>query len=263
LLLKTNGIVLKTMDYGEGNKILTVFSKEMGKMGLMARGARKTKSRNGAVSQPFILAHFILHQGTGLGTLQQGEIIHSYPKIRQDLYRTAYATYALELTDKLTEDRQRNPVLYDLLITILNYIEAGKDPEILLRIFEMKVLSMIGNKPVMNACLSCKKGLSPWYFSVKEGGLLCHGCRHIDHYAIPLLEGVPRLLYVLQEIDLANLGQIKVKDTTKSQLQKIMYMFMDEYVGIRLKSRRFLEQLAKMDDSLLRKEQNDGEGTHA
>ncbi|MGE0992705.1 DNA repair protein RecO, partial [Bacillus sp. GMa5/2] len=72
---KVEGIVIRTTDYGETNKIVTIFSRELGKISAMARGAKKPKSRLASVSQLMTHGHFLIQMGSGLGTLQQGEII--------------------------------------------------------------------------------------------------------------------------------------------------------------------------------------------
>jgi len=259
VLGKTEGIILRTVDYGEGNKILTVFTKEMGKVGMMARGARKSKSRLSAVSQPFILAHFVFQIGSGMGSLSQAEIINAFPKIRLDLYRTAYAAYLLELTERFTEERRRSLILYELLLALLNQVEQGKDPEILARIFELKILSMNGYKPYIEGCSSCHTGGSPWFFSIREGGLLCSNCRYKDPHAIVLGESVPRLLQLFLHVNVAQVGNIKVKEITKRQLEKVLHLFMDEYAGVRLKSRNFLQQLNQMEEIIPRKEMDHGD----
>ncbi len=259
MLGKTEGIVLRTSDYGEGNKILSVYTKEMGKVGMMAQGARKTKSRFAAVSQPFTHAFFLFHIGSGLASLNQADLIQTFPKIRGDLHRTAYASYILELTDRMSEERQKNGGLYQLLLNSLNQLEDEKDSEMICRIYELKLLSMHGYKPILDTCASCGKGQSPWFFSIREGGLLCESCRRKDPHAMLLLDGVARILSIVQNLDVSQLGKITVKRETKQQLQKIMYLFMDEYTGIRLKTRTFIDQLEKMEQYFPRKENEDAE----
>ena len=90
---KTEAIVIRTFDYKETHKIVTLMTKRFGKIAVIAQGAKKPKSRNGAISQMFIQGDFLLRVGKGLGTLQQGDVIHSFRKVREDLFKTAYASY--------------------------------------------------------------------------------------------------------------------------------------------------------------------------
>ncbi len=262
MLGKTEGFVIRTQDYGEGNKILTVFTKEMGKIGMMAQGARKTKSRFAAVSQPFIQALFFFHMGSsGLATLSQADLMQSFPKMRGDLYKTAYASYISELTDRLSDERQKNMGLYQLLSESFNHMESGKDSEVIARIFEVKILSLFGHRPILQHCTVCQKGCTPWFFSIREGGLMCEPCRRRDPYAFLITDGVARLLSTFQMMDISQLGNINVKNSTKQLLQKIMFEFFDEHVGVRLKSRNFIEQLATLEQIIPRKEGHHGETT--
>ena len=116
---KCEGIVLRTTDYGETNKIVTLYTREWGKIGVMARGAKKPKSRLSAITQPFTYGFFLLQNGRGLGNLQQGEMITPLRSIKEDIFLTAYASYVVELTDKSTDEKKTNPYLFELLYQTL------------------------------------------------------------------------------------------------------------------------------------------------
>ena len=101
---KVEGIVIRTTDYGETNKIVTIFSRELGKVSAMARGQKTEKPISICVAINDT-CHFLIQMGSGLGTLQQGEIISTMKEIREDIFLTAYASFIVELTDKATEDK--------------------------------------------------------------------------------------------------------------------------------------------------------------
>ena len=115
MLLKAESIVIRTMDYGETNKILTLYTKEFGKIGVMARGAKRPKSRLSSISQLFTYGSYLFQKSPGLGVLNQGEIIDTFRSVRADLTVTSYAVYVLELFDKLTDERVPSTSLFDLL----------------------------------------------------------------------------------------------------------------------------------------------------
>lgn len=162
MLIKSEGIVLRTTDYGETNKIVTLLTREHGKIGVMARGAKKSNSRLSAISQPFLYGTFLIQSSTGLGTLQQGEMMESMRTIREDLFLTAYAAYMTELLDKGTEEKKPNPYLFELLLQSLRHLNEGTDADIILFIVEVKMLSVMGLKPELDQCVHCgqKKGSS-------------------------------------------------------------------------------------------------------
>lgn len=243
LLRKVEGIVIRTIDYGETNKIVNLLTREMGKIGVMARGAKKPQSRLTSVSQMFIYGHFLVQMGSGLGTLQQGEIINSFRGLREDLEKSAYSAYIVELTDKLTEEKKTNPFLFELLYQTLNYINEGMDLEILTYIYEMKMLNIAGIYPKLDGCVNCSNTEGKFAFSIREGGFICHRCFHIDPNLILISPATLKLLRIFYYFDLHRLGKISVKDTTKKELKTVISSLYDEYSGLNLKSKRFLTQL--------------------
>lgn len=243
MLIKSEAIVIRTSDYGESNKILTVYTKEFGKLGMMARGAKKTKSRLSSVSQLFTHAHFLIQKGSGLGSLSQGEIINTFRGIKQDIVKTAYGAYMVEFLDKVTEDQKPSPALFEFLLLSLTYLDEGVDPDILKGIFEMKMLRLAGVGPQVDRCIMCGRKEGNFAFSINEGGFLCDQCRHTDPHALPLPSQTARLLNLFYHIDLARLGNVSVKKDTKEALKQILSTYIDEYTGVRLKSKRFLDQI--------------------
>lgn len=240
---KIEGIVIRTTDYGETNKIVTIFSRELGKVSAMARGAKKPKSRLSSISQLLTHGHFLIQTGSGLGTLQQGEIISSMREIREDIFLTAYASFIVELTDKATEDKKHNPYLFEMLYQTLHYMSEGTDSEILALIYQTKMLPVLGLHPHFDTCAICHQEADFVAFSVREGGFLCKQHAQQDSYAIPVGEAVYKLLRLFYHFDLGRLGNVSVKEETKRQMSTVLNMYYDEYCGIYLKSRRFLSQL--------------------
>ena len=249
MLHKVEGIIIRTNDYGETNKILTLYTRENGKVALMARGAKRPKSRFASSAQLFIYGIFIYHRTSGLGTLNQSDMIDSFKEIRSDLKITAHGAYILELLDKLTEDNVRNPYLFELVFQSLSFLNDGVDPEIITRIFETKMLEVAGVAPLLDRCTLCGNPESNFGFSMKHSGLLCNSCKDEDLYHLELHSSVLKLLRLFQYIDLKRLGNINVKQETKQQLKKLLELYYEEYVGVYLKSKRFLDQVDRLYES--------------
>lgn len=248
MLQKYEGIVIRTNDYGESNKIVVIYSREAGKIGGMARGAKKPSSRLSSVSQLFTYGYFLMQTGRGLGTLQQGEMISSLRAIREDLFKTAYASYIVDLLDKATGEKEPNPFLFELLSQSLQYINEEYDPDIITNIFEMKMLGVLGLYPVMDQCAVCGSKEAHFGFSIRENGLICHQCFDRDPYFLPLSQNAIKLLRLFYFFDLQRLGNISVKQETKKELRDAISLYYEEYSGLYLKSKRFLDQLDKLKD---------------
>ena len=246
MLQKCEGIVLRTTDYGETNKIVTLYTREWGKIGVMARGAKKPKSRLSAITQPFTYGFFLLQNGRGLGNLQQGEIITSLRAIKEDIFLTAYASYMVELTDKSTDEKKTNPFIFELLYQTLTYLNEGYDPEILKNIYEMKMLPVLGLYPILNQCAICGDKEGQFSFSIREGGIICHRCLTKDPYHLKISSATVKLLRIFYYFDLNRLGNISVKAETKAELKKVIDAYYDEYSGLYLKTKKFLEQLDQL-----------------
>ncbi|UQD52789.1 DNA repair protein RecO [Bacillus methanolicus] len=250
MLQKCEGIVLRTTDYGEANKVVTLYTREWGKIGVMARGAKKANSRLSAVTQIFTYGYFLIQKGSGLGSLQQGEILSSMRLIREDIFLTAYASYILELTDKSTEEKKSNPYHFELLLQILKFMNEGYDLDILTNIYEMKMLNSLGLYPELNHCTFCGNTDGHFSFSIREGGFICHRCIEKDPYALKISSATAKLLRLFYYFDLSRLGNISVKPDTKAELKKVISAYYDEYSGLQLKTKKFLNQIDKMRDLL-------------
>lgn len=247
---KCEGIVIRTTSYRESDKIVVIYSKEYGKIGLVARGAKKTKSRLAAVTQLFTNGVFTFYPNRGLGTLQQGEAITSFSSIQTDIFLTAYATYACELLDKATEEQQANGPLYNLFYQIIHHIDEGYDPQVLTQIFEMKMLSVLGLYPTMDRCAICGQTEGRFDFSAYANGIVCHRCFERDKYRLHMTEKSVKLMRLFYIFQLDRLGNIDVKQETKEEVQRAIDTYYEQYSGLYLKSKKFLNNMKNWDTLL-------------
>lgn len=248
MLTNVEAIVVKSIDYAEGDRIITLFSREEGKVAVLARGAKKNKSRFNAVTQVFIHGKFIYFRksGANLGTLNSGDSVQHFEPIYADLEKTAYAAYLVELTDRILESDQPNICLYELLLNALEQLAAGKDEEIVVRIFEMQLFSVLGITPQLLSCSVCDGHQELVGFSIGHGGLLCR--LHLDESSIILQTSTIKLLQTFLVMDLRRLGEINLRDETRAELRRITEGFIDHHLAISLKSRDFLQQLQKFEE---------------
>lgn len=243
MLEKCEGIILRSSSYGETNKIVTIYSKEWGKIGVMARGAKKPASRLSGITLPFTYAYFLVQKSKGLSVLQQGETIQSFKKIKADIFLTAYVSYMAELLDKATEEKKPNPYLFELFLQCIEYMEEGYDAQIIMHIFEMKMLTVLGITPHMQDCVICHSSEGTFSFSLRHAGIICHACKSQDAYVLQVSDKTIRLLRVFYYFDLNRLGTISVSEQTKKEISHVLETYLIEYAGITLKTRRFLKQM--------------------
>jgi DNA repair protein RecO (recombination protein O) len=242
---QVQGIVIRSMDYGEGNKIITLFTREMGKIAVIVRGAKKIKSRYGSVSQLFTYGDFLFFRSGQLGTLKHAEIVESHHLIREDLHLSAYASYMAELTDRMLADQESNSYLFDQLNAAFKGLMEQKDMQIVSFIYELKIWTYAGYLPELEVCVSCRRDSNEMAFSAALGGMLCEQCRFKDIKALILSPGTLKLIRLFARMDISRLGQIDVKPETKASLKSLIRSYFDAQIGIALKSRGFLDQMDK------------------
>lgn len=243
MLYKVEGIVIRTMDYGEGDKIITLFTELNGKVGVMARGAKKVKSRHAAVTQLFTYGVYTYYKGSGMASLNDGEIIQSFYPLRSDIMKTAYSAYIVEWLDRVLDEKDASAYLFFQLKGALVAIEQDKDPQIISHLFELKMLQITGYTPVFNGCISCGVSSNLHHFSPDSGGVLCSTCSPTHEHLIILTDKTLKLLRLFQKMDLTNVGSIQVSDESKNQLKHLFRSFIDSHVSLRWKSRHFLDQM--------------------
>jgi DNA repair protein RecO (recombination protein O) len=245
VLYKLEGIVIRSMDYGENNKIIAIYTRHNGKMSVMVRGAKKMNSQFSSVTQLFTHGEFVVFKTGSMGTLNQGETIESHRKLRENLHMSAYSAYVVELIDRIVPEFDKNEIMFEQLKASLDAIGADKDAAIVLHIMEMKMLAIAGYMPQLDACVSCGAHEGEMAMSITQGGILCTNCNYSDTQLIRITASTLKMLRLFQWMDLRRLGAIEVKEETKRQLKLTMRALMDHYIDIRLKSRGFLDQMDK------------------
>lgn len=247
MLYKVEAVVIRSMDYGEGNKIITLYTREFGKVGVVARGAKKVKSRISAMTQLFSHGEYTYYRTSQLGTLNHGELLSSHHALREDIQKTAYAAHIVELIDRMLAENEGSSYIFEQLIAALQAIEDDKDLQIVTHLFELKMLTISGYAPVMEQCVSCGSELSSGVFSISIGGMMCTACRSQDPSAIRLSDKAYKLIRIMQQLDIRRLGKIEVSTETKAELKQVMRSFLDTHVSTFWKARKFLDQIEKYD----------------
>jgi DNA repair protein RecO (recombination protein O) len=243
LFEKLEGIVIRVKDYGESDKLVWIYTREKGKISCIAKGAKRTNSRLAACTQLFTYGIFVIQPSSGLSTIKQGDVINNLSSIKKDIVLTAYSAYVCELLDKATEEKRSNPYLFQLLMQVIVYIDEGLDAEILKQIYDVKMLEVLGIKPRLVSCSVCEKTDNLVGFSLKNGGMLCNNCANQDNKIIYLRQQLIKLMMIYAMLDITKIGKIRVSDQSKKILSRIINSYYEEYSGLNLKSKKFLEQL--------------------
>ena len=172
---QTEAIVLRTLDYGESDRIVTFYSAEFGKVKGIAKGARRSAKRFANTLEPFSRLELVFsrRRPEGLAFIDAGTVIKHYPRIRLDLKKTLYASYMVDITDQFTVEQKTNRELFHLLDDFLELFDGGSFSEDIVRFFELRLLRLVGYEPVLDRCVVCQKSVengAMYHFSVRAGG---------------------------------------------------------------------------------------------
>ena len=177
--LRAEAIVLRHSDWGEADRLVTLYTRQRGKTRALAKGARKVTSRKAGHLEPFTHVTLQLASGRDLFIVEQAETIDAYMPLREDLALTGYASYILELLDRFTyEDEEGNPALFKLLTETLSRLASRADPWLVIRYYEMRLLEFLGFRPQLFECANCGRQIEPedQFFSYSAGGVICPRC---------------------------------------------------------------------------------------
>src|SRR5215467_6887570 len=139
-LYRTPAVILKRMDLGEADRIVTLFSRDEGKIRAVAKGVRKTTSRSAGHLEPFTLSDVLFATGRELDVISQAATLEAFREVREDLDLTTHAYYLAEVVDLLTEDRQENRQVFDILVDALHDLARIRDVRLVLVVFHVRLL---------------------------------------------------------------------------------------------------------------------------
>ena len=199
-IYKDEGIVLKTIKLGEADRIVTLFTRDNGKVRAVAKGIRKTKSRFGGRLEPFTKVALVVYRGRNLDTVTSADILSSFRAIREDYGRLTAAATLAEIVEKITPEDERSFDVYALLNGGLEALHAY-GPSTVVPAFLVKLLSLSGYHPQLGSCAGCGAAGPLSGFSPAAGGAVCEGCRREDRSSIRMAEDRLELLSRLLRAD--------------------------------------------------------------
>ncbi len=193
--LKTEAIVLRSIRYGEADRILHLYSCQRGRIGAIAKGARRPKSRFGGRLEPFFRLDLLLHEGRGeLLTVTQANTIEGYPRVRSSAPALTAAARGCDAVLRLLDSAEPNPPAYNLLCRYLSLLDDPSSHGTSLQTalsFRLKLALAAGFSPELASCTHCGEAEHLVGFSGAAGGIVCAGC---EAGSFPLSEGAHRFM---------------------------------------------------------------------
>ena len=238
-LVTTQAIVLKSMRWGEADRILTFFSLRFGKVRGIARGARRMKSRFGGMLEPFssINLTFFDKRNDSLASISQTDTLESFSPLRESLDRIWAASRMVALVDGVTADRDPSPRIYQTLLEGLRTLVRTDDPALLALIVQVQILGQAGFQPRIERCVSCGRdfGEQPSWFSPSAGGRLCGSCdRDSWDYCLPMSRGSRAFLCQAWQRPFELATRLKAQGRVRKEVEDIVETYARAVAGKRL-----------------------------
>src|SRR5512139_509805 len=251
-LYRIEAIVTHRSDWGEADRLLTVLSRERGKLRLNAKGARKVGSRKSGHVELFVRSSMLVAKGRGdLDIVSQVETIDAYRGLREDLTRSTYAHYAVELIDAFAEEGSEQPELFDLLAEALKWIETTNNLPLTARYFELQLLTLAGFQPQLFFCAGKGEALREiepdefYGWSPPSGGVLCpdHARDRSDSSRLSL--NALKVLRHALRTDYAAFTALTLREAILSETEQVMLRYVQFVLERKVKSVEFLNLLRR------------------
>jgi DNA repair protein RecO (recombination protein O) len=242
---EADAIVLRRLDYGEADRIVTLLTRQHGKFAAIAKGARRGKGRMSSLDL-FARSHMMLAKGRNLDVVTQVERRGDARHISGDLLRTAYASLVAEVTDKVLEERHPVDEMYDLVVETLDRLNRpGRSPRVDCAWFLMRMLDILGYQPQLQHCAGCNEALpeKQAWFSPLLGGVICAACAaHPDGGSSISVNGL-KVLRLMAAGDADLYDRLQLTNQVLGEIERALESQLEYHLDRRLKTLEFLQTI--------------------
>ncbi len=243
---QTEAIIIKKTKLGEADRILTLYTPDLGKIQAVAKGVRRPKSKMAGHLELLTHSAVSLSRGRGsLDTITGSQTIDGFLPLKSDLQLTSYGLYISELVNQFAEERIEDRHLFQLLLETMQRLANSNNHEITLRYFELHLLNEVGYRPELRQCVACPQPLEPVInaFSSSMGGMLCPHCLP-NHPAIrPMSLNALKVLRLLQSDDYATAYRLKLDPKLSSELETVLRGYLKYLLERDIKSVAWMDTL--------------------
>lgn len=233
------GIILKKTPYKDNDMILHVYTKEYGKIGVLARGIRKMTSKNASACQDMMISELTIHLKKGLSSLIKATPIHYLRHIKESIESEIIGNYILEYFYRYNEENSPKQEDYDILNDSLMALEHGYSPLLVYVMFNVYILKDNGVPIDVEGCVLCGD-THVVSISLEDGGFLCE--KHLDNHRVYPIEVLKAFRHI-HKVPMNKIDVLHIKESLIKQLIPIMNHYIEEYTGVSLRSQTFIQQI--------------------
>ena len=243
---RVDAVVLRHSDYGEADRLLTLYTRQLGKTRAVAKGARKIASRKAGHIEPFTHVKLQLAKGRDMLILTQADTVDAYQPLREDLILTSHASYVLELLDRFTyQDETENSAIFNLLTATLARLASKSDPWLVIRYYEMRLLDHLGFRPQLFECTNCRREILPedQFFSFSAGGVICPRCGQGLRNVTPISVETLKYLRHFQRSSYADASRVHPSSEVQNEAESLMQSYFTYLLERELNTPGFLKRI--------------------
>lgn len=243
---KTEAIVLRKWDFRETSIIVDFFTRDFGRLSGLLKGIRSQPNKFASNLEPFSYNEIVFYRknSTALHLVSQADKRSNFDSIRQSIMKTGMSSFMMELLSILMPPEDKNEEVFNLSLSCLRELEFTDNPEKVLTIFKIKILSLSGFKPHFDSCVRCgRRLLGQSRFSLALGGLLCSVCHKNDTASRSIFRGTVASILHIEKNDLKNNLNLGMNPEIKKELNLILNAFLNFHLEKELKSQRVLDKL--------------------
>ena len=227
--LKISGIVIAENNMGDFDKMLTILTPNLGKIGCSARGARRPKSLLLSGTQFLCFGEYMVFKSGDTYTINSVDTIELFYNIRTDLDKLTYASYITKIiTDVTTENQNSFNTLKLFLNTLYAISETDKDLDLITAVFKLRLLKILGFMPNIRECTECKDKENITHFSIRDNGFKCKNCSKQDTGAIEISEPTINALKYIFSADPKKIFSFKVSKESQKELELVSTIYLNE-----------------------------------
>ncbi len=227
--IKVNGIVIAENNMGDFDKMLTILTPNLGKIGCSAKGSRRPKSLLLSGTQFLCFGEYMLFKGSDTYTINSCETIEMFYNIRTDLDKLTYASYITKIINDVTTENQNSFNTLKLFLNTLYMIsETDKDLDFITSVFKMRILKILGFAPNLTECVNCKSKENLNFFSIKDNGSKCSSCAKQDTSSLTLSDPTRNSILYIMKSDPKKIFSFELSEKCKKELELISSVFLNE-----------------------------------
>ena len=227
--LKITGIVIAENNMGDFDKMLTILTPNLGKIGCSARGARRPKSLLLSGTQFLCFGEYMVFKSGENYTINSVDTIELFYNIRTDLDKLTYASYITKIiTDVTTENQNSFNTLKLFLNTLYAISETDKNLDFITSVFKLRLLKILGYMPNIRECTECKTKENITHFSIIDNGFKCKACSRQDTGAIEISEPTVNAIKYIFSADPKKIFSFKVSENSLRELELVSNIYLNE-----------------------------------